>query len=83
MKDYAALLRFAGLMLEAHRDELSDIDGGTAQDAMVACGLLEQLTVTKPCGENCDCAYSDDFPTECCFETDLARRARKAVKGKR
>ncbi len=65
------LARFGALMLRAHRgfqaSEVGDIDGGTAQDAAVACGVIEVREVTEPCGEDCVCSGIDDFPQGCYF----------------
>jgi hypothetical protein len=44
---------------------LSDVDGGSAQDAMERLGVLVKSTVTEPCGERCVCMEYGDFPHEC------------------
>ncbi len=63
------LAAFGAKMLRAHRgydaSEVGDIDGGTAQDEAIACGVLETRTVTEPCGDSCVCVGIDDFPLEC------------------
>jgi len=64
----ARLARFGALMMQEHRGpsgEIGDIDGFTAQERAVACGILEPRTVTEPCGESCECVGA--FPTECFF----------------
>jgi len=66
---------------EARGEFCGDIDGGSLQDRLEEAGLLGNVPVTEPCGENCACAEWDDFPQDCLRETDLARRARAAVKG--
>ena len=64
---------FGKRVLAIHREDFNDVDGGTLQDIAEECGLLERITVTKPCGENCECAQYGDFPQECL-------RLRKGVK---
>jgi hypothetical protein len=74
------LARYGAAMLHAHRGtqacEVGDIDGGTAQDSAVECGVLESRVVTEPCGEDCVCAEVDDFPLECYFVPDDVIKAR-------
>lgn len=60
------LLRFAKeLLQEAYESGGGDIDGGWLQDTAFNYGLLEKVTVTEPCGDNCHCAEWDDFPQDC------------------
>lgn len=47
------------------------IDGGDLQTIAVRYGLLEAVTMSRPCGEYCDCALSADFPTVCYRKTWL------------
>jgi hypothetical protein len=74
------LARFGAAMLRAHRGispgEIGDIDGFTAQDEAVKCGVLETRTVTAPCGPSCECVGL--FPTECHFVPDAVGRLRRS-----
>lgn len=62
-----ALAQFAAKALDALRGVNigNHWDGGDAQAAMLACGLLEPFTATEACGEDCACAEIHDFPQEC------------------
>lgn len=42
-----------------------DLDGGEIQDLGVKHGLLQEVVVTKPCGDMCNCDDATDFPTTC------------------
>jgi hypothetical protein len=74
------LARFGAAMLRAHRGispgEIGDIDGLTAQDEAVKCGVLEAITVTAPCGPSCECVGL--FPVECHFVPDAIGRLRRS-----
>jgi len=60
------LKQFGIVVLEEHRqNECCDLDGGFLQDMAEKYGLLERVSVTEPCGENCACQEWDDFPQEC------------------
>lgn len=67
MNDTLERLAAFGLsVLKESRDELGDLDGGWLQDEAERCGLLERVTVAKPCHpEFCRCAEYDDFPQHC------------------
>lgn len=78
------VIRFAGLVLKEHRNDgyPGDIDGDFLQQAAIECGLIEERTVTEPCGENCSCAevtMPADFPTTCYFNTEAGRAAISAA----
>ncbi len=63
--DYS-LSEFARWVIHAHRSESGDVDGASIQDKLIELGLLREVTVTEPCGENCRCAeYWDEFPNQC------------------
>ena len=48
-----------------------DVDGGAIQDKAEAMGLLVSVTVTEPCGDNCNCVeYFGEFPARCLREAD-------------
>lgn len=70
------LRKFVGWILDTARDPWigpGDICGGQLQDAMVEHGLLEAITVVKPCGCNsCECEVGDT----CYRDTDLALSCR-------
>lgn len=81
----AHAVRFAGMVLSAHRNDgyPSDIDGGYLERMALECGMTEERTVTKRCGETCACAeYGAKlaFPTQCMFTTDAGRAAIAASK---
>ncbi len=45
-----------------------NLDGFDIQDLAVKHGLLNPVTVTEPCGDNCNCLEwiaPDEFPTTC------------------
>lgn len=68
------LQAFAAVVFKAHRDELTDVDGGTIHDAAMAAGLLHEVPVMEACGEGCRCAdYYSDFPTVCVRPTALGK----------
>jgi len=52
-------------VLEASRKDMGDVDGGDIQDWALELGVLVQVPVTEPCGENCRCAEYGNFPQEC------------------
>ena len=59
---------------EMDRDGGGDIDGGAAQDKALELGVLERVTVTEPCGEDCYCAeFYGEFPAECIREAAAIR----------
>lgn len=68
--------RFGLKVLAMHRKYIGDIDGWDLQDEAIKCGLLEERTVTEPCGDYCDCS---DFPTQCYFETDEVTQMKKEL----
>ncbi len=73
------LAAFGAWCAREFRDSLSDVDGGSAQDAMARLGVIVKHTVTEPCGEGCVCAEYGDFPHECYKfppDVDAAIRAR-------
>jgi hypothetical protein len=69
------LMRFAGLVLKAHRNDgwPGDVDGDDLQDWALRCGLIEERQMSEPCGETCTCAEVADFPTTCYFNTELGK----------
>lgn len=62
VRDYA---EYGRRVLEAHRDEIGDIDGGWLQDVAIECGLLHEVDVSEPCGEVCNCLEYGEFPGKC------------------
>lgn len=61
----AKLAAFGAWCAREFRDSLSDVDGGSAQDAMERLGVIVKRVVTEPCGEGCVCIEYGDFPHEC------------------
>jgi hypothetical protein len=69
-----ALARFGRWCLEESRIDFTEVDGGSIQDKAESLGLLANVIVMKPCGEECRCIdYYDEFPAQCLRETDLAQ----------
>jgi len=78
----ASVAKFAAWIIRELRDELGDIDGGTAQDKMLDLGMLKNEQVTEPCGESCRCVEYGEFPHDCLrleddVQTMLAARSEK------
>jgi hypothetical protein len=71
----ARLSAFGAWAAEQFRDELGDVDGGSAQDAMERLGVLVPVTVTEPCGDECRCAEYGDWPMQCYRYPDDVRAA--------
>jgi hypothetical protein len=64
----AKLAAFGALVLKAHRDpEPGDLDGSDLQAMGIKAGVLEQRTVTEPCGHDCVCAMFGGLPGRCFF----------------
>jgi hypothetical protein len=62
---HGPMVRFVRLAMRATFDGC-DYDGGQMQDDLHRLGLLEEKTMTEPCGEICACAdVGEDFPTLC------------------
>lgn len=60
------LIAFAQWVIQEHREECGDLDGGSIQDKLEELGLLKRVKVEEPCGEDCRCAeYYEKFPAEC------------------
>lgn len=72
-----AIAKFAGMVLKEHRNDgyPGDVDGAFLQETALECRLIEERTVSEPCGEMCTCAEVADFPTQCYFGTEAARAA--------
>ena len=68
-------IRFAGIVLKAHRNDgwPGDVEGDVLQQAAVDCGLIEERRVDEPCGDACTCAGEADFPTACYFNTEAGK----------
>lgn len=68
-----ALASFGAWCAREFRDSLSDVDGGSAQDAMERFGVIVKNTVTEPCGESCVCIEYGEFPHDCyTFSNDVS-----------
>lgn len=84
LRAQAGAVRFAGHVLKAHRNEgyPGDVDGGYLQRRATECGLLEERTMSAPCGEQCACAEvlsDEEFPTVCYFNTEAGKAAMRAA----
>ena len=78
------LARFGALVLDEHRENIGDIDGGWMQDKAEEMGLLERVEVQKACGDEntpCSCAEYGDFPQECLRYTKEIFAQIAALKG--
>lgn len=64
------LLDFARWAIVEHRNHCGDIDGASIQDKLVELGLLVEVAVTEPCGDNCSCVEYGDFPQTCLRVTE-------------
>jgi hypothetical protein len=66
------LAAFGALVLKAHRNdgEPVDMDGGDLQAMGEKAGVLEQRTMTEPCGHDCACAMFGGLPGRCFFVPD-------------
>jgi hypothetical protein len=77
------LAAFGAWAAEEFREELGDVDGGSAQDAMERLGVLVLVTVTEPCsGFSCRCAEYGDWPMQCYRYPADVRAAIDAAAGK-
>lgn len=86
-REVEALRRFAGLVLDDHRTNMSDVSGFDVQGWAESCGLLERVEVQEPCGEECQCVEyhgSDpkDWPVLCLRNTALGSAAIDAARSK-
>jgi len=57
-------------LAESREKGYCDVDGGAVQDVAIALGLLEYVTVDKPCGTDGDCQCADgygpdEWPAQC------------------
>lgn len=82
------LERYGLAVLEAHRRDIGDLDGGFLQDTAEKLGLLYYVEVTEPCGEYCRCAEYDDFPQQCLrlkpeFEPKMAEHRKASAEADR
>ncbi len=75
------LRKFAGKVLNKSCEESIDVSCGDIEDWATQCGLLEQVTMTADCGDDCKCAEWTDFPLECLFPTALGSAAIDAAMG--
>lgn len=84
LDDVEKSVRFAGMVLAAHRNDgyPGDIDGSDLQRMALECGMIEEKEVEDRCGETCSCAElggSMAFPTQCMFTTDAGKSAIAAI----
>jgi hypothetical protein len=74
------LAAFGSWCAREFRESLSDVDGGSAQEAMERFGVIVRRVVTESCGDGCICAEYGEFPHECfAFPADV--REEMALKG--
>ena len=76
------LARYGLAILEMHREDCGEVSGDTLQDEAERCGLLVNVTVTEPCGDECRCAEyyaSDEWPVECLRYSPVAKAAFAAL----
>lgn len=78
-------VHFAGLVLKEHRGDgyCANIDGVVLQEHALKAGMLEERTVTEPCGLGCECqTCGSEFPTKCYFVTEAGRAAIEVAREK-
>lgn len=60
------LIDFARWVIDEHRSTFCDVGGAEIQEKLEELGLLVEVPVSEPCGENCQCAdYTTEWPTVC------------------
>jgi|GEM_PF-5343863 hypothetical protein len=62
---YRALVSFARWAITSSSFAGSDLCGGQVQEVAHKLGLLEEISVSEPCGESCGCAEVGDWPATC------------------
>ena len=60
-----ALAEFARWAIAEGAWNGGDVDGGEIQEKAADLGIIHQIEVTEPCGDECTCAEWDDFPHQC------------------
>lgn len=71
---------FTGNVLERAREEFLELSCADIEDWAKQFGLLEQVTMTAACCDNCSCAEWADFPLECLRPTALGSAAIDAAR---
>jgi hypothetical protein len=70
------LIAFAKWCLETLRADIGDdLNGGDAEDKAVDLGILVEVKVTEPCGENCHCEEWGPFPQTCVRYSEAIKKA--------
>lgn len=64
------LAEFGAWCLARQREDFADLDGWEIQEEAEAMGLLVRVPVTEACGDDCACAESGEFPTQCLRPTE-------------
>lgn len=60
------LAAYGAAVLDAHREDFGDLDGGFLQDKAVDVGVLVEVRVEQACdGVGCHCAEYGEFPQSC------------------
>lgn len=70
------LAQYGMAVIEAHREDCSDLDGDWLEDTAKRLGLLTAFTATEACCDECRCAtfmWDNDWPTECLRYSQAAR----------
>lgn len=66
-------------VLDASRENFTDVDGGWLQDKAESLGILKPIPVTVPCDVEGYCACAEyGFPSECYRYTDDVQAQREA-----
>lgn len=63
--EHRALVNFARWVITSSSFAGSDLCGGQVQEVAHKLGLLEEISVSEPCGESCGCAEVGDWPATC------------------
>jgi hypothetical protein len=75
----SALEKLAIAVLDASREDFTDVDGGWLQDTAYQLGVLVSVNVTEPCGACVE--YHGEFPCECYRYSDEAQAKRTDIQG--
>jgi len=75
LADMLKLAAFGAWCAREFRDTLTDVDGGSAQDAMERLGVIVKHEAEAPCGDGCVCVEYGDFPHDCYKFPDGVRQA--------
>jgi hypothetical protein len=75
------LIAFARWAIIEHRESCLDLEAVDIEEKLIELGLLIELLVEKPCGDNCRCVeYHGEFPCTCLrLETGVLIKEQRQV----